>query len=455
MYTLEILRRTFVRQLTDDDCGHACVAMLLHYAGEIEKARDVLTTASPGCQSLRSLKQELASQGYAAQCVTMSIEHLLKAGRPCILHTQDSSGHMHYQVYYGERKLFGLQQVLMADPANQFYFMDVRDLDKLWKSRAALYVENLSRNLCPFRRPSLFEALRFIQLPRLIWVIMPVLTCMNALFGIALSFLLQRGLVYNNIFLSRHIIIALVLLLLILSLFKSGFAYLRQFILLKINRLIRQRFFSTLARKIDLRKCDGTSGTSDWVRRTFHDISLMQNALSLFISTIVSEGSLLTILSGAIFYVMPVAGWILSVYLAFLALNIWISVPRMLYKTASIRQKSASVENLLTAAFLRRDISADNAGEKEAEYISIAENHALALSKKGLFHESLGTLAIVTILGITSFRVYNAQISYPTLMFAVIVTYVAISITPRLCSSYINFAEGADAFVQFILRTTY
>ncbi|HVX00189.1 MAG TPA: cysteine peptidase family C39 domain-containing protein [Candidatus Babeliaceae bacterium] len=450
----KILRRTFVRQLTDHDCGPACIAMLLRYAGQSEKANDFLAHCSKGNQSLFALREDVQQLGFSSQCVTMTLDFLSEIENPCILHTEDETGNKHYQVCYGATKSRYRKQFLLADPANQFYFIDERHLDQIWKTKAALYVEGLSADLYKYTRSPIALVVSFADVPGIVWIIMPVLTLINAIFGIALSFLLQRGFIYTDIFSSPHIIVAFVILLLIISVFKGAFSYLRQIILLKINRTIRQHLFNRLTGRIDRLKVQKAAKNPEWIKRSFYEISLIQNALSIFVSTFVSEGSLLIIMLAAIFYTVPVAGLILATFFCLLIINLLYTSSANAYTNSIIRQKSAVVEKSLTNSLFINDYKANEAIENENKHIYLAEQQAILLSRKGFIQDFMGALAVVIILGITSFRLSDFQMSYPSLMFVVILSYVAISITPRLYSAYLTLIDGADAFVQFYLRTT-
>jgi len=450
----KILRRTFVRQLTDHDCGPACIAMLLRYAGKSEKVNSFLTNSPVGNQSLFNLREHVEQLGFSAQCVTMTLNFLSEIEHPCILHTEDAAGNKHYQVCYGATGSGRRKRFLLADPANQLYFIDEKQLDQIWKTKAALYIEGLSADLSLYRRSPIEILIAFADVPGIVWIIMPVLTLINAIFGIALSFLLQRGLIYSDIFSSHHIIIALVILLFIISMFKGAFSYLRQIILLKMNRRVRQHLFYKLTVRIGKLKSQNAGRNPEWIKRSFHEISLIQNALSIFVSTFVSEGSLLIIMLSAIFYTVPLAGIILTVFFCLLLLNVIYTSSAITYANSVIRQKSAVVEQSLTNSIAINEYSADLVIENENEHISFAEKQAIQLSQRGFVQEFMGALAVVIILGITSFRLSDLQVSYSSLMFVVILSYVAISITPRLYSAYLTLIEGADAFVQFDLRTT-
>jgi len=447
-----ILRRTFVRQLTEDDCGQACLAMILRYTGEMEKASHLLSIPLTGNQSLKSLKLLMTSFGYTCDCVTMDMQYLLQIGEPCILHTEDALGNKHYQVCYGVKKTMRGTRFLLADPANQFYLIRPEDLNKIWKSKAALYVKGLKEDLEAFKDSPWTLLITSAKIPTVVWIVMPVLTMVNVVSGVALSFLIQRGFIYSNIFNSIHLIISLVSLLLVISVFKSGFSYLRQIILLKINRGVRQHFFRNLLKQVAAKRAINAHSNEDWAKRSLSEISLIQNAITILLATLASEGSLLMILLTAVCYTLPAAGIALAGFLLFIIFSTLTSSSQLLYANATIRQKSMVVERNLAKALHFEDSGFQMISQSESQHASAAERQALILTRKGLLQEIIGALTVVIILGITSYRLFAMQLSYPTLMFVVAISYIAVSIGTRLFSSFLSFAEGADVFLQFSLR---
>lgn len=453
IYPFVLLRRTFVRQLTRDDCGQACIAMLLRYAGKSDMAHTFLMNSPSGTQSLLSLRDSMGHFGFSAQCVTMTLAFLSQIEQPCILHTEDAEGNRHYQICYGLYSRWGRKRFLMADPANHFYLVDPEKLDRIWRTKAAVYIEDIQCDLSAYRRSPLRSIIVSNYVPGIVWIIMPVLTLINALFGVALSFLLERGFMYANTFGSVHLIIAFVILLLMISVFKSAFSLLRQVILLKINHRIRKSLFDRLTRRIHAIGKERYADSFDWIKRALHEISLMQNALTVFVSTLFSEGALLVLLTAAVFYMVPAAGTVLLFFFTVLIGSSLYASPGLIYKNALIRQKSAAVERSLIEALLTEGAASGNMQKNEAAHFSVAEQQAMAISKSGFLQEVVGALAIALILAIASLQLYHLQLSYASLMFVVILSYVAVSVTPRLFGAYLVFAEAAEVFLQFDLRT--
>ena len=87
MKRLNHIRRHFVRQLTDNDCGIAALAMILNYTGSnAATALRANVTLPEGGFSLLGLRYLANSYGLSARCVQMEIDFLRKNHSPCILH---------------------------------------------------------------------------------------------------------------------------------------------------------------------------------------------------------------------------------------------------------------------------------------------------------------------------------------------------------------------------------
>src|SRR5579863_8234141 len=120
MNKLRHIRKDFVRQVSENDCGIACLGMILNYTGrgsEISILRSHINTANE--LSMLELKRIAEQFQITAQCVEMDIEYLRGIVMPCILHTKNLTGQYHYQVCYGAFKKQGKYKFLLADPARQ------------------------------------------------------------------------------------------------------------------------------------------------------------------------------------------------------------------------------------------------------------------------------------------------------------------------------------------------
>jgi ATP-binding cassette, subfamily C, bacteriocin exporter len=449
------LRKTFVRQLNENDCGQACIAMLLLYTGDFINTKILLNQENSGNLSLLSMKKTLQSFNYEAQCVTMTISFLKTHNSPVILHTTTDDGLHHYQICYGYISTWEGKRFLMADPANHFHYIDAEQLDKIWQSKAAIFIDDIQANPNKAKNSSIFNLIKIIKLPLIVWVLMPALTLINALFGISVSFLLQRGLFDQELFNSKRIIISSIILLFVISLFRSGFNYIRQLVLLNLNSTVRRFCFHRLSLKIFLLRAKHHAPDYDWIKKSFQDISLVQNSFSIFVTSLISEGSLILFLLAAIFYLSFYAGITISLYLiSFMLYNLFVS-PQILFNNYEIRKKYRLVEKTLNTAAHYSQISITDLVTHEIDHLNIAADQAIKLNKKGAVLEILSMLVVLFILGIVSYQNYHSEIPYSTLMFTVVGSYFITTISVKLRSSYFLFNEGADIFNQFYIRTSH
>ena len=125
------IKRTFIRQSTEDSCGTACLAMLLNYSGRKEDAMKInCTEVLKGGLSLLELRLMAESVRLSCRCVEMEIPFLKTLNKPVILHTLNELGLHHYQICYGYFKKQNGNSFLMADPAIQVHYMEEGELEK-------------------------------------------------------------------------------------------------------------------------------------------------------------------------------------------------------------------------------------------------------------------------------------------------------------------------------------
>jgi ABC-type bacteriocin/lantibiotic exporter with double-glycine peptidase domain len=106
MNDLNQIRRIFIRQLTQNDCGVACLSMVLNYSGretEVNVFRERTMISGEGL-SLLELRNLAAELNLPARCVQMNIQFLRECCPPYILHMVNEYGEDHFQVYCGAKK---------------------------------------------------------------------------------------------------------------------------------------------------------------------------------------------------------------------------------------------------------------------------------------------------------------------------------------------------------------
>src|SRR5690606_32752409 len=136
--SINTIKKTFVRQQGQSDCGVACLASVIKYHGgniTLEKLRELSGTTQQGT-TLLGLYQAARQLGFDAQgLVAESVDNLRELTSPAILHVVIGNQQQHYFVYYG----FDLNgQIIIGDPAREIGHYPVEELENVWQGKALL-----------------------------------------------------------------------------------------------------------------------------------------------------------------------------------------------------------------------------------------------------------------------------------------------------------------------------
>ncbi|MGI9165591.1 MAG: peptidase domain-containing ABC transporter [Pyrinomonadaceae bacterium] len=113
-------------QLSETDCGAACLAMILRYYGKhvsINRLRDLANVSREGA-TLHSVAEAAESLGFHSRGIRASYEHLLKVELPAVAHWEG----FHYIVLYEARP----DRVVVADPAIGLRKLTREQFEKGW-----------------------------------------------------------------------------------------------------------------------------------------------------------------------------------------------------------------------------------------------------------------------------------------------------------------------------------
>jgi ABC-type bacteriocin/lantibiotic exporter with double-glycine peptidase domain len=448
MKNLFSIYQSFIGQAGPDDCGTACLGMLLNFEGRYTDADKMIAARllPSGGISLLDLRNLASNYNLSARCVKMEIDYLRTARMPCILHVVNERKEPHFVVCFGAEKRKNTYRFLIGDPATQVNFVCEAELTRSWPTGAALYFDSIR-----FRRPSLAQhpwltLLKIKAFRNVLLFSIPFLSICSGILGVALSWMLQRGI--NDPFAAEKasLLIAIVSLLLLITLFKSFLNYIRQHLLISLNADIRNeltQYFINLT--LTVNNHAGIGGTD--VRKAFADIQKIQNAVSAVVSLLVSEGSIVMLIVTGLCCFEPVAGLINTTYLGmmlFLAVKLSHGFS---YRQALLAEQSAADEKALcnsvtaTAMFGAFDGSVHLANHQS--YLKSAIKLAKDISRSVLWYEYLGTANVITVFSFCLFNVKRQAISYNTLMVEVLLTYLITALTPKICNAFPVISEGA------------
>jgi ATP-binding cassette, subfamily B, bacterial HlyB/CyaB len=113
-------------QLSETDCGAACLSMILRYYGKhvsINRLRDLANVSREGA-TLHSVAEAAESLGFETRGIRASYEHLLKVDLPGVAHWEG----FHYIVLYEANP----DGVVVADPAIGLRKLSREEFEKGW-----------------------------------------------------------------------------------------------------------------------------------------------------------------------------------------------------------------------------------------------------------------------------------------------------------------------------------
>src|SRR5262249_12342721 len=119
-------------QLSETDCGAACLAMILRYYKKhvsINRLRELCNVGREGA-TLYSVAEAAEAVGLRARGIRASFEHLAKIGLPAIVHWEG----FHYIVLYEVQRT----HVIVADPAIGLRQLTRAEFEKGWTGYALL-----------------------------------------------------------------------------------------------------------------------------------------------------------------------------------------------------------------------------------------------------------------------------------------------------------------------------
>jgi predicted double-glycine peptidase len=418
MKKLYRLSKTFVRQQGENDCGIACLAMILNYTGRSSELP--LLLGEPHAYghglSLADLKTVAAAYGLAAKCVQLDLPFLRSNPFPCVLHFREEKGSGHYQVCYG-RAAGG--DFYLADPAKRLSMVTERELMAGWTG-SALYFESLDFAHEGYRAwPSLLSLGLF---PRIFWVLLPATHLVTALFGLALSWVLQRGLNYPLTSYRAPVLVLLTLLLFLVLLFKALLLYTRDRVLTHLDS--RANCLLAATRQLD-----------------FREIHLIKDAYSLFIVVLLAEGNLILLSMTGLLFVAPLAFGCGLLYLAAIA-------GVTLFHLPEVNQQNASLNDLYAANMRTTGIPGIS-----GRYLELSRQMAMVNSRIRLVYECMGILNLVAAFTIGLLEMYRQVMDYRSFLIVVILSYAIGQLAPKVGAAACFIDRGANTARQLLYRT--
>jgi ATP-binding cassette, subfamily C, bacteriocin exporter len=301
--TEDKIRKSFVRQQSNSDCGVACLASIIKYfEGEayLEQLRKLSGTTKEGT-SILGLYQAAGQIGFEVSALNAkNVSQLKEIIGPAILLVTLEDGRNHYIAYFKSEK----ERNLILDPSENVKWISDVELDNIWKSKALLI----------FKPNSAFEKSHAIKKEKLGWIMelikedIPILLIMGFLgliitvLGLSVGVFSQK--LIDNILPEKNLkeLILGLSLVGVLLLIRHLIAFTRGKIVIRqgrdLNLKIIERFYGSLLR---LQKSffDGRN-TGDFIAR-MSDAQRIQKTISVVSGEIMVDILLIIVCLVAVF----------------------------------------------------------------------------------------------------------------------------------------------------------
>ena len=423
------MRRPYacVRQSDQSDCGAAALATIaLHYRRPIglQRLRELAGTDRVGT-NLTGLLHAAEALGFAAKGVKGPYEALPQVPLPAIAHVKTDDGLGHFVVLYRVRP----GAVVVADPARGIQQLSRDAFCRRWTGSLLLLVPEQPAAAAHGRTP-VSAWRRFLALLSAHTAVLAEACCCALLMtglGLATSYFIQH--LVDSV-LVRHegrLLNALGIGMVLITCFRTVFGMLRQYLVAYIGRKVTLALIAGYARHIlalplsffELRRVGE-------ILSRVNDAAKVREAISGTTLTAVVDGTLVTLLVGALWlYDGPLA----LVATAFMPLLVLSAVGH--HPAARRRSRTALEEAAQLSAHLVEDVAGvETVKAFGAERLRVEEGEArlvrmvqafFALETLGISMNALGTfitaIAGIVVLWYGGYRVMEGALTIGQLMF--------------------------------------
>lgn len=453
---LKKIKRSYVRQQDQSDCGVACFAALIKYFGgetSLEKLREESGTTQTGT-TLLGLYQAAPKFGLVAGAYEADIPNLIKQDDPCILHILKENHLQHYVICYG----YDGESFMISDPADGVMKWSVEELKSVWESKTLLLIKkgsdfvtrkNTTRKKWQWIRQLADEDVPILGVATLIGLFIAVLGLSTAIFT---QKLIDEFLPDEN---TLKLITGLVLLAFLL-LARNGLSWIRQLFLIRQsrdfnNRMIRSFYSSLLRLPIPFfhnRK------TGDLIAR-LNDTRRLQSTITFLIGDVIID--LLLILVATVFvmyYSVSLGVFVLGSLPVYLLLTWKYHSPILEGQKEVMKAHALNESNYVDTI---QGIAAIKENNRELFFSGITrqiyghfQNTIFDLGKIGIrfsfWAESIHVLFIVGVLGWGSLMVFNGELLIGALVAAIQMSGQMLPAANRLALTNLQLQEARVAF---------
>ena len=314
---LRKIRKTFLLQKGQFDCGITCLSSILNYYNwqiNPELIRLNSGTTATGV-TLLGLKHCAASLDLNPICVKIGLNELIRLTCPCILHTMSEDQSPHFIVFYGLIKNGHHNSFLIGDPAKGLSCLNENELFSVWPDKVALIL-----------KPD-FKALRNREINNRNWILSSIMadryliasslliSIVISILGLSTALFIQK--LIDNILPAgnRELLITGLVLFSSVLIARGVFMFLRQKMVLLLSLTLNRRATGAFLDKIlyQHRLFYQNSNEGDFVTR-ITDIQKVSQIYALLLAA-ATDIIVLIALIACISYYSPISGYVCAAYI--------------------------------------------------------------------------------------------------------------------------------------------
>lgn len=250
MLSEKILKKSFILQQGQSDCGVACLLSLIQYyggTGTLEKLRELSGTNTQGT-TLLGLFQAANQVGFDAEGCEADIPALIEHGKPVIIHVLIDKRLNHYVICYAYEN----EKFIIGDPAKGIVYYSLEELEEIWVERKCLTLKTNSE----FEKTESLQRSKRKFLINLIKEDYPLLG-MSLFFGICISTLGMVMAVFSQKLIDDILpsddlnkLVTGIALITVLLLVRVGFVSMREYLLLKQSQQFNNRIIHSFYKSL-------------------------------------------------------------------------------------------------------------------------------------------------------------------------------------------------------------
>jgi len=453
---LNKIKKSFVHQHGQSDCGVACLSSIIKYHGgskTLDELRRVSGTTKTGT-SLLGLFQAGQKLGFdVVGLEAESINNLIELEQPAILHVTIENAFDHYVVFFG----FQDDQIIIGDPSKGLEKWPKSKLVSVWQSKSLLKLEPNGNFEKKDKKTKKYENL-------IDWIKEDTNILLSSLFlGVIISIFTLSTAVFTQKLIDvilpskdiQKLTIALVLFLFVL-LTKNGLTFVRSKFLITQSRDFNNRMISSFIQSlVALPKSFFDSKKTGEMIARLNDTQRIQTTIRTLVGSLLIDGLIIVVSLVAVFSYSWQIGVVTTSFIPLYFLIIWrlnksvINAQKEVMSAFALNE--ANYIDLITGmSEIKRTGSISLFNHSASSIYTFFQNKVFQLGglqiRFAVLIELVGTLMIVSIISIGSFFVMQDELLLGSLMAILSLTGTIGPSLAKIAIFNINMQEAKVAF---------